>query len=111
MLGKMGKKKVQPAHESSIKEVFQWDGEDLGFTKRQIKEKQVSHCSKKFQSEQRDNYRYFVESPSKKEGTDGDEAGLVAGGTEDLVNDGGKLSGGEGGMMDGFEGGEDGAGN
>lgn len=75
-----GKKRLQPANknESQIKEVFQWDGEDLGFTKRAQQEQLKSHCSKKFQSEQRDQFRWFVEENKDKD-------------ADDLVNDEGQL--------------------
>jgi len=65
-------------NESQIKDIFQWDGEDVGFTKRTKAQKLQSHCSKKFQTEQRDQYRWFVEQQKGKE-------------SEELVNDEGAI--------------------
>jgi len=63
------KKRVTASNknESQIKELLQWEGQDLGFTQKVKQDQLKQRCSKKFQSEQRDQFRWFVESPTKKE--------------------------------------------
>ena len=52
-----------------IKDVFMWDDCKLEVNKRdqKMKEMRKEHSPQKWQTENRDNYRLFVDSPKKKE--------------------------------------------
>ena len=50
----------------SINEAFKWEGEDgHQYTRRMIAD--MVRSPEKWKTEQRDNYRQFAESPSKKD--------------------------------------------
>jgi hypothetical protein len=57
----------------SVKDVFQWDDREL-LDKKKAKIQQLTRSPDRWATEQRDRFRYFVDSPGKK-GGDGLNAG------------------------------------